>query len=68
MFTFPPRRKSIALRPGTRYPASNVVHEIGHLIDHQCLGSRGYGFASVEGYPDAKKIMDAIHASPQFKA
>ena len=60
--------ESITIKSGTRHPAFNVVHEIGHFIDHQALGSGGYGFASVEGYPAAKPVMDAVHASPEVKA
>ncbi len=63
-----PGKFEITLRPGTRHPAFNVVHEIGHFIDHHGLGSGGFGLASVDEYPAVKQVIDAIQASPEVKS
>jgi hypothetical protein len=57
--------KAIEIHPETRHPAFAAIHEHGHFVDHQGLGTKGFGFASEEG--GAPRIMKAIHESKETK-
>jgi hypothetical protein len=54
----------IAMRPDARHPALNLLHEIGHFLDHQAIGDIG-SFASpvdarLAAWRSAVKKSDAV--------
>lgn len=54
------RALRIEARNVTSFPHFIVIHEVGHFLDHQTLGTQGR-FASAEGW--LSEIMEAIRGS-----
>ena len=55
----------IELDPDQKHPEFTALHEHGHHIDHQALGTEGYAFASKQGR--VIQLMKAIHNTPEVK-
>ena len=55
---------NIALRPGTHHPRLNLVHEVGHFLDHQAIGMPGTfasaNHAAFERWRETVQTTDAV--------